>query len=84
MIALQIALDAPDVVHSLTLLEPALILIVPGWLLHPHGKEQRDVAAVYRAIADRLRSIGTERSAKLRRPARKTLTDASVPAWSSG
>jgi len=30
VIALQIALDAPDVVHSLTLLEPALILIVPS------------------------------------------------------
>ncbi len=41
----------------------ALILIVPGWLVNPHGKEQRDVAAVYRAIADRLRTIGTSRSA---------------------
>ncbi len=29
----------------------ALILIVPGWLLSPHGKEQRDVAAVYLALA---------------------------------
>src|SRR5580693_5222818 len=46
----------------------ALILIVPGWLLHPHGKEQRDVAAVYRAIADRLRTIGTERSAATLQP----------------
>jgi uncharacterized membrane protein YccC len=46
----------------------ALILIVPGWLLNPHGKEQRDVAAVYRAIADRLRAIGTERSAATLQP----------------
>ncbi|MGH3190499.1 MAG: FUSC family protein [Streptosporangiaceae bacterium] len=46
----------------------ALILIVPGWLINPHGKEQRDVAAVYRAIADRLRAIGTERSAATLQP----------------
>jgi uncharacterized membrane protein YccC len=38
----------------------ALILILPGWLLAPHGKEQRDVAAVYQALADELRSIGGE------------------------
>jgi uncharacterized membrane protein YccC len=37
----------------------ALILILPGWLLAPHGKEQRDVAAVYRALADELRAVGT-------------------------
>ncbi len=34
----------------------ALILIVPGWLLSPHAKEQRDVAAVYAALAAELRS----------------------------
>jgi uncharacterized membrane protein YccC len=34
----------------------ALILIVPGWLLSPHGQEQRDVAAVYAALAAELRS----------------------------
>ena len=38
----------------------ALILIVPGWLLSPHGKEQRDVAAVYSALAGVLRTIGTD------------------------
>ena len=38
----------------------ALILIVPGWLLSPHGKEQRDVAAVYSALAGVLRAIGTD------------------------
>jgi uncharacterized membrane protein YccC len=34
----------------------ALLLIVPGWLLSPHGQEQRDVAAVYSALAAELRS----------------------------
>src|SRR5579863_936462 len=37
----------------------ALILILPGWLMSPHGQEQRAVAAVYRAMADGLSSIGT-------------------------
>ncbi len=36
----------------------ALILILPGWFLSPHGKEQRDVAAVYTALAGLLDSIG--------------------------
>ena len=34
----------------------ALILILPGWLLSPHGQEERDVAAVYQAVADLLSS----------------------------
>ena len=38
----------------------ALILILPGWLRAPYGREQRDVAAVYTALADLLRSIGTD------------------------
>jgi uncharacterized membrane protein YccC len=54
----------------------ALILIVPGWLINPHGKEQRDVAAVYHALADRLRAIGTERSAATRLPAVAALNTA--------
>src|SRR4029079_16626517 len=29
----------------------ALILILPGWLHAPYGREQRDVAAVYDALA---------------------------------
>ena len=37
----------------------ALILILPGWLMSPHGKEQRDVAAVYQALAAKLRAVGT-------------------------
>ena len=37
----------------------AFILILPGWLWSPHGKEQRDVAAVYDALAALLASIGT-------------------------
>jgi uncharacterized membrane protein YccC len=38
----------------------ALVLILPGWLLSPHGQEQRVVAAVYQALADQLASIGTD------------------------
>ncbi len=38
----------------------ALILILPGWLRSPHGREQRDVAAVYAALAELLRIVGTE------------------------
>jgi uncharacterized membrane protein YccC len=38
----------------------ALILILPGWLRSPHGREQRDVAAVYEALAELLRSVGTD------------------------
>jgi uncharacterized membrane protein YccC len=37
----------------------ALVLILPSWLLSPHGEEQRAVAAVYQALADQLASIGT-------------------------
>ena len=36
----------------------ALILILPGWLHAPYGREQRDVAAVYDALAGLLRSVG--------------------------
>jgi uncharacterized membrane protein YccC len=39
----------------------ALILILPGWLRAPHAQEQRDVAAVYDAVAGLLRSVGTDR-----------------------
>ena len=38
----------------------ALILILPGWLRSPHGREQRDVAAVYDALAELLRAAGTD------------------------
>ena len=38
----------------------ALILILPGWLRSPHGREQSDVAAVYAALAELLRTVGTE------------------------
>ena len=37
----------------------ALILILPGWLRSPYGREQRDVAAVYAALAELLRIVGT-------------------------
>jgi uncharacterized membrane protein YccC len=39
----------------------ALILILPGWLRSPYAREQRDVAAVYDALAELLRSVGTDR-----------------------
>jgi len=35
----------------------ALILILPGWLRAPYGREQRDVAAVYDALAGLLRAV---------------------------
>ena len=38
----------------------ALILILPGWLWSPYGREQRDVAAVYAALAELLRIVGTD------------------------
>jgi uncharacterized membrane protein YccC len=38
----------------------ALILILPAWLRAPYGQEQRDVAAVYDAVAELLRSVGTD------------------------
>jgi uncharacterized membrane protein YccC len=44
----------------------ALLLILPGWLWSPHGKEQRSVAAVYLALADKLSAIGTSRFAAAR------------------
>jgi len=37
----------------------ALILLVPGWLRAPYGREQRDVAAVYDALAGQLAAVGT-------------------------
>ena len=45
----------------------ALILILPGWLHPPYGREQRDVAAVYDALAGLLRSVGGDES--IHRPA---------------
>ncbi len=37
----------------------AVVLILPGWLMSPHGQDQRYVAAVYQALADQLAAIGT-------------------------
>src|SRR3984885_1957970 len=45
----------------------ALLLLVPGWLRSPRSAEQTAVAAVYRALADDLRAIGTDRTAATRR-----------------
>jgi uncharacterized membrane protein YccC len=38
----------------------ALILLVPGWLRAPYGREQRDVAAVYDALAGQLQAVGSD------------------------
>ena len=45
----------------------ALLLLVPGWLRSPRSAEQTAVATVYRALADDLRAIGTDRTAAARR-----------------
>jgi uncharacterized membrane protein YccC len=45
----------------------ALLLLVPGWLRSPRSAEQTAVAAVYRALADDLSAIGTDRTAATRR-----------------
>jgi uncharacterized membrane protein YccC len=38
----------------------ALVLLVPGWLRAPYGREQRDVAAVYDALAGQLQAVGSD------------------------
>jgi uncharacterized membrane protein YccC len=38
----------------------ALLLLVPGWLRAPYGREQRDVAAVYDALAAQLQAVGSD------------------------
>jgi uncharacterized membrane protein YccC len=38
----------------------ALVLMVPGWLLHTRAVEEKRVAAAYRALAANLRAPGTE------------------------
>ena len=45
----------------------AMILIIPGWILYPRSAEQHSVAEVYRALAARLRSVGTDSFAADRR-----------------
>jgi FUSC-like inner membrane protein yccS len=46
-----------------------LVLLVPGWLAFPRAVEQRQVAAVYRALAVNLRALGTEDLGAARRGA---------------
>lgn len=43
-----------------------LALLVPGWLAFPRAVEQRQVAAVYRALAAYLRAIGAENADRAR------------------
>jgi uncharacterized membrane protein YccC len=54
----------------------ALLLLVPGWLLAPRSAEQNAVADVYRALADDLRAIGTDRTAGTRRAVTAALNTA--------
>lgn len=54
----------------------ALVLMLPGWLLSPHGREQRDVAAVYQALAANLRAVGTGDFARQRRALTERLNTA--------
>jgi uncharacterized membrane protein YccC len=54
----------------------ALLLLVPGWLLSPRSAEQSAVADVYRALADDLRAIGTDRAAQTRRAVTATFNTA--------
>jgi uncharacterized membrane protein YccC len=54
----------------------AVLLILPGWLWSPRGKEQRDVAAVYAALAGKLAAIGTGRFAAARQDVTAALNTA--------
>jgi uncharacterized membrane protein YccC len=54
----------------------ALLLILPGWLWSPRGKEQHDVAAVYSALAGKLAAIGTSRFVAARQDVTATLNTA--------
>ncbi|HEY1626331.1 MAG TPA: FUSC family protein [Streptosporangiaceae bacterium] len=54
----------------------AVLLILPGWLWSPHGKEQRDVAQVYSALAGKLSAIGTSRFASARQDVTAALNTA--------
>jgi uncharacterized membrane protein YccC len=54
----------------------AVVLIVPGWLWSPRGKEQHDVAAVYAALAGKLAAIGTSGFAAARQQVTATLNTA--------
>jgi uncharacterized membrane protein YccC len=64
----------------------ALTLILPGWLLSPHGKEQLDVATVHTAMAELLRSVGTSQLTARRQAlssARNTVYDEVLTARSA-
>ena len=53
-----------------------LVLILPGWLLSPHSQKQRDVAAVYQALAANLRAVGTSDFARQRQVVTEALNTA--------
>jgi len=54
----------------------SLLLITPGYLLAPRAAERRAVAAVYHAIADGLRLIGTPGAARARQALTAALNEA--------
>jgi uncharacterized membrane protein YccC len=54
----------------------AVMLTVPSWLLAPRAAEQDSVAAVYHALAQGLRTIGTPGFAEARRNATATINAA--------
>jgi uncharacterized membrane protein YccC len=54
----------------------AIALITPSWLLSPRAAEQRAVAAVYHALADGLRAIGTPAIVAARRTVTAALNTA--------
>ena len=54
----------------------AILLITPGFLLSPRSAERKAVAAVYHAIADDLRAIGTQGSTATHQPLATALNGA--------
>jgi len=54
----------------------ALALITPGFLLSPRAAEQRAVVAVYHALADAMRAIGTSRAVATRQAVTAALNTA--------
>jgi uncharacterized membrane protein YccC len=53
-----------------------IVLLLPGWLVFGHAVEQRQVADVYRSLAQKTRSIGTGGFEEQRRAVTTTLNTA--------
>lgn len=79
VIALQLALDAPSVVHSLSLLEPALVSLVPSGAVF--GAALAPVLAAYQA-GDTVAGVDGFLSGVFERPDYRTTVDQVLgPAW---